>query len=536
MDPPRAPQIGAYSGLYQQWQRLIFPTPLYNFVPMLNRPFQVLSAPPPSIYQRQLVDSTIQSATSNVSVPDRSQFQNEDVTSQQDQFEIVEAEVESNSQPDQTDIAEATSELDQTEITESTSELDHTKIVEATSELDQTEITESTSELDHIKIVETTSELDQGEIAESTSELDHTKIVEAASELDQTEITESTSELDPTKIAEAASEPDQTEIAEAALHQVLTLKSAIKEGKSVYPELLFMKKEGNGSVVLEVTQKKVHKVSGSSYISVARILFIPPESDCESEFSYDVQILFTSIQHGTVSTLPDLLNICSLLSTSAQFKFCPGLEEKAYFDNYRKIIGYNIKSVRIWEKPFTRIDSKTCLLWHQLSKNNKKEDKLMSEVLCSSCKRLICNLEHQKRRSEEFSPARKLARQKPSSRYKFKYLSPASTAIRKKAAQMERSSDKAKLARHEDMELLLDNDQSEELCNIMKTIEESCPDELQQVFQEGENHSVGNQVRDSWELDKLHAKESFFKDQIKNGKWFKLEFTFILFIFRDREA
>jgi len=86
-------------------------------------------------------------------------------------------------------------------------------------------------------------------------------------------------------------------------------------------------------------------------------------------------------------------------------------------------------------------------------------------------------------------------------------------------AQKERSRDKAKLAKHEDMELLLDNEQSEELCTLMKTIEETCPDKLQEIFQEGENHSVGNLVRDSWELDKLHTKESFFINQIKNSEY-----------------
>ena len=58
----------------------------------------------------------------------------------------------------------------------------------------------------------------------------------------------------------------------------------------------------------------------------------------------------------------------------------------------------------------------------------------------------------------------------PSSRYKSKYLSPISTAIRKRAAQREQLRDKTKLARHEDMELLLDNEQSEELSTLMKVV------------------------------------------------------------------
>jgi len=61
-------------------------------------------------------------------------------------------------------------------------------------------------------------------------------------------------------------------------------------------------------------------------------------------------------------------------------------------------------------------------------------------------------------------------------------LSPATTTVRKRATQKERSRDKAKLAKHEDMELLLDNEKSEELCTLMKTIEETCPDKFQEIF------------------------------------------------------
>ena len=178
--------------------------------------------------------------------------------------------------------------------------------------------------------------------------------------------------------------------------------------------------------MLEVTQQKVRSVPGIGYTSVARILFVPVSEP--DEFTYDVQILFSTILHGNVSTLPDYFEICGLLSKSEDYKFCPGLEKKAYFDNYYNFIKYHIKSVRIWEKPFTRIDSKDCLMWHQLSKNSKCSDKLMFKVPCGSCKVMICNLEHQKRRSE-VSPARKLARQKPSSHYKLQYLSPASAAF-----------------------------------------------------------------------------------------------------------
>jgi len=159
------------------------------------------------------------------------------------------------------------------------------------------------------------------------------------------------------------------------------------------------------------------------------------------------------------------------------------------------------------------------MMWHQLAKNrSSKEEKKSFEVLCGSCKRLCTDLEYRKCQSD-VSPARKAARLLPSSHYKKKYLSPASTAVRNKAAQAERSADKAKLAKHEELDVPLDDEQSDELCAIMKRIEETYSNELDKIFQEGDDHAVGDLVRNSWEKDKLNAKSQFYKDQQINGKF-----------------
>ena len=117
------------------------------------------------------------------------------------------------------------------------------------------------------------------------------------------------------------------------------------------------------------------------------------------------------------------------------------------------------------------------VLWHQLSKNRSKEEKKPLDALCGSCKRLCTDLERQKRRSD-ISTARKVAQLQSSSHFKLKYLSPTTVAARKKATQMEHSTDEAKLAKYKELELPLDDEQSDELCNVMKMIEETCPDEL----------------------------------------------------------
>jgi len=75
----------------------------------------------------------------------------------------------------------------------------------------------------------------------------------------------------------------------------------------------------------------VHSVPGSGFISVPRIVFVPVSNT--AEFTYDSQILYFTILHGDLSTLFEFLEVFSLLSKSEDCKFCPGLDEKTYFDN-----------------------------------------------------------------------------------------------------------------------------------------------------------------------------------------------------------
>jgi len=139
------------------------------------------------------------------------------------------------------------------------------------------------------------------------------------------------------------------------------------------------------------------------------------------------------VQTGVVKSVAEFMDICSIILESAGYKFCPGIQEKKYFDEYYSVIRYYIKSIRIWEKPFKRIDSRNCILLHKLAENAKDEEKMENTVLC---KRLICDLDHQRRRSD-ISPSRKLMWLQPSFNFKKKHLSPASKAIREKATQQE---------------------------------------------------------------------------------------------------
>ena len=115
-----------------------------------------------------------------------------------------------------------------------------------------------------------------------------------------------------------------------------------------------------------------------------------------------------------------------------------------------------MKSVRKIQEPFDHVDSVNCLLWFKLGKRASKEHRDASEVECSKCVRLRCNLEHQKRRTENESPAKKLKRQEASSRAPLTYMSPASQSKRVQNQRIEQGKDRRKIQQFENVHVPLE--------------------------------------------------------------------------------
>ena len=145
-----------------------------------------------------------------------------------------------------------------------------------------------------------------------------------------------------------------TQVTTVSLNDCVTILQVVTQGQKSYLDLVFIKKEGKDGDVLEITQSTMKNVPEAGYISVARVIFYPSSS---TGLFYDVQILFTSVQKGTVVDIDAALNVCHLVSTQRNHKFCPGLDEREYYDNYYSVIRYHLKSGQLWDKPFKRIDS-----------------------------------------------------------------------------------------------------------------------------------------------------------------------------------
>ena len=315
-------------------------------------------------------------------------------------------------------------------------------------------------------------------------------------------------------IVPETSQVTQSLASEAAtlLEKELFLKGIVDTVSSQFPELSFTTgyvTSDNNNPVLTITQRCqfIHLPFGATSRVTITIQYK----------RYSVHVLMRLWGEGEISSLEDVVDLCHMFGCRSKYKFCPGLDPIYYESEYHKPIRYHIKSVRLTHFPFSRVESFKCKLWFLPALNISAKEKEAGEVMCPACKRMVQYLKLQKKRTLAESPGKKIKRQLPSSRARLKYMSPASQQMRKQYAQYQRSSNIRKLARLEESEVVLDKEQNEEMCAMVEAVQ---AEELEKLFQEGEQHGVGSLMKKVWFTDKDRQKKEFFQDQERNGKAF----------------
>ena len=69
-----------------------------------------------------------------------------------------------------------------------------------------------------------------------------------------------------------------------------------------------------------------------------------------------------------------------------------------------------------------------------------------------------------------------------------------------------------KLSKYEDSEIVLDDAQNEEMCNIVRSIGD---DELEKLFTEGKKHGVGTIMKEIWITDVQQRRKQFLMTKTK---------------------
>ena len=225
---------------------------------------------------------------------------------------------------------------------------------------------------------------------------------------------------------------------------------------------------------------------------------------------YTVHVMMRLWRRQSFEDADDIIALCKIIDGSSHYKYCPGIDHNLYMKEYREVFRFHSKSVRYTNFPFLRVDSPKCDLLFELAHNATREEKDAVEVKCYQCKRVVGYLNRQRKRTLEETPTRKAKRQRPSSRAKLSYMSPASQAKRKKLAQYDRTNNIRKLARYEDHEITLDDSQNEEMLTVMKKIGD---EELQKLCDEGEKDGVGGIIKDIWTTDLDRQRKEFSQDR-----------------------
>ena len=83
--------------------------------------------------------------------------------------------------------------------------------------------------------------------------------------------------------------------------------------------------------------------------------------------------------------------------------------------------------------------------------------------------------------------------------------------------QAERSRDKRTLKKYEPQDIILDDCQHDEMCQVLSTLENDGHSELDSVFAEADAHGVGTNVHKTWKNDKHHFQKQFQSDQLIQG-------------------
>lgn len=236
-----------------------------------------------------------------------------------------------------------------------------------------------------------------------------------------------------------------------------------------------------------------------------------------------VQVLFKVMEEGKVENIDNIKGLCKKL-IDPNMTVCSGISVEEY-ESYKDVIRYDLKNVHVTTDPFTRIASQKCLVWFPIPRSTTKQKKMASEVACTECAKLKHDLRRAANRISSAKPETKVQHQQAESSYPLKYLSPASLKTRKANIKSKQMRERRMLKKYIPDEVILDDQQHQEMCQIQSFIEESTGDELESLFVEGEQQvpGVGSTVHKVWEDDKRSAQQkaslsSFQEDQERNSE------------------
>ena len=74
---------------------------------------------------------------------------------------------------------------------------------------------------------------------------------------------------------------------------------------------------------------------------------------------YSVHVMMRLWRKQSFESTEDIVDLCKIIGGNSH-KFCPGIDPELYLKEYKEVIRFHIKSVRLTDFPFHRVDSVKC--------------------------------------------------------------------------------------------------------------------------------------------------------------------------------
>ena len=156
--------------------------------------------------------------------------------------------------------------------------------------------------------------------------------------------------------------------------------------------------------------------------------------------------------------------------------------------------------MHITTDPFTHIVSVKYLVCFPMPRNMSKQKRIALKVTCTKCAKLKHDLRRAAKRLSSTTPETKVQHQQVESTYPLKHLSSSQSQDTKMNIKCQNIKERRMYVPDE---VILDDQQHQEMCQIHSSIEESAANELESIFAECEQRgsNVGSILYQTWGSD-----------------------------------
>lgn len=245
----------------------------------------------------------------------------------------------------------------------------------------------------------------------------------------------------------------------------------------------------------------------SSPVRNPRMVIHAPVDAQDITFRFEVH--FMTICSGNVKDESFSEHLQSMIPDSGYF-LCSGLPEHLAVN-----LTFEIKQVRKWNSPFTRIDHRECRLWFR--PKHIPACNLKYSMACDKCMKLRHYVSTELKRRASVTPEVKAQRVLPTSNYPITYLTPTSKTKRLMLTIKEQKTAQHRLKQYQEYDINVGEATSSELLAMVSHIQQKTKKKLEDILAEADSVGKGDILREKWKMD-VEDRLAFTKDQQQNGK------------------